>query len=53
MFKCGFDVEIVECDGIVWVCGDVLDCDVVVCVVCGCSVIVYVVNLFGYWNWVM
>ncbi|MCA8380704.1 NAD-dependent epimerase/dehydratase family protein [Burkholderia cenocepacia] len=49
--KRGLDAEIVERDGIAWVCGDALDRDAVVRAARGCSVIVHAVNPPGYRNW--
>ncbi|MEK6351498.1 MAG: NAD-dependent epimerase/dehydratase family protein [Burkholderia cenocepacia] len=49
--KRGLDAEVVERDGIAWVCGDALDRDAVVRAARGCSVIVHAVNPPGYRNW--
>lgn len=50
VLKCGVQMCDFE-DGIQWIVGDVLDGGQVVVVVVGCDVIVYVVNLLGYWYW--
>jgi nucleoside-diphosphate-sugar epimerase len=47
----GLDAMRIECDGIVWLRGDAMDCQAVVDAARGCSVIVHAVNPPGYRRW--